>query len=134
MVNKFTAIGRLTRDVELNRTSSGQAVGNFAVVLNEKFIGKDGEKREKATFTDWQIWGKQGETFAQLCGKGTLVYVEGRYDPNTYEKDGEKKTSPRFTAERFQVLGGYKEKSDTPKPTRSEAAVVEDDEEDDIPF
>ena len=44
MLNLIVIMGRLTRDPELRRTSSGTAVANFSVAVDRDFPSQDGSR------------------------------------------------------------------------------------------
>ena len=79
-LNKVMLIGRLTRDPEMRYTQAGIPVLNMDIAVNK---GKDKE----ADFFKVTAWEQLAEICSKYCQKGKLVYVEGRLQINTYEKD-----------------------------------------------
>lgn len=158
MLNKFHAIGRLTRDPELRRTASGKSITHFALALSESWKGDDGEWRENVVFTEWNIWNGSGENLCKLAHKGDLLYAEGKFSLDSWEdkNTGEKRSSPRFTALNWKLLtkkgesssdksndGEAKETAESTKKRGRQAKVekkqeveedTSDDTEDDVPF
>lgn len=108
MLNKALLIGRLTRDPEMRYTESGTAVTKFGLATNDYYTGSDGEKKENTTFHNIVIWnqGKRtlAETAANFLRKGSLVYLEGRIENRSYEKDGEKKYISEVNVREMQFL------------------------------
>jgi single-strand DNA-binding protein len=153
MINETTFVGRLTRDPEV-KVLSNTSITNFALALDESYKGKDGEWVKKTLFVECQIWNGSGKNFKDRCSKGDLVYVKGKYDPNSWEtEEGEKRTTPRFTIYTWKSLTFGKTKKDDetteevvedkPKAKKGRPAkkqevetVVEngEDEDDSIPF
>lgn len=90
-LNKVQIIGFLGADPELKYTSSGRAICNLRVATTEKWKDKGtGQMKEK---TDWHritIWGETGENASKYLAKGSMVYVEGKLETRTYDKDGQK--------------------------------------------
>jgi len=85
-------MGNLTRDPELRYTSGGAAVASFGLAVNRKY--KQGEEwKEEVCFVDITVWAKQGENCAQYLNKGSLVFIEGRLNYQTWEADGGQKRS-----------------------------------------
>ncbi len=103
-VNKTFHIGRLTRDPELRFTGSGQPVGNLGLAVNEKYKSGD-DWKERVTFLDITVWGKQAENCAGYLNKGSNVHVEGRLETESWEgQDGQKKSKLVIVANNVQFL------------------------------
>lgn len=104
MVNKAILVGNLGKDPELRYTSSGKAVCNFTLATTEKT--KDNE------YTEWHritVWGNQAEACTNYLSKGSKVYVEGRIETRSYEKDGQKRYTTEINAYTVQFLDPKKE-------------------------
>lgn len=90
--NKVILMGNLTRDPELRSLPSGMSVARIGIAVNRRYSGKDGEMKEEVTYVDVDAFGKQAETIAKYCVKGSGILVEGRLrldqwdDRNTGEK------------------------------------------------
>ena len=80
--------GRLTRDSEL-RTVGEQSLLEFGLASNKKY--KDKEK-EKTTFIDVVLWGRQAESLAPYLKKGKYVMVGGELQYESWVTDGVKKS------------------------------------------
>jgi len=105
-VNMVIVVGRLGADPELKTTPSGKAVCNFSVATDE-YAGKGQEKR-----TEWHritVWAEQAEACSKYLRKGSEVYVQGRLQTRSWEKDGQKRYATDIVAERVQFLGGKRE-------------------------
>ena len=125
--NKVLLMGNLTRDPELRYTSSGAAVASFGLAVNRKF--KQGEEwKDEVCFVDITVWAKQGENGAQYLNKGSLVFLEGRLNYQTWETDGQKRNKLEVVANNVQFLTrqGDKVSMDTGSASSPPA--------DDIPF
>ena len=104
-LNKVMLIGNLTKDPELRYTPSGTAVADFSMATNRQYTDKDGEKRSDTCFVDIVAWQRQAEVCDKFLTKGSLVYVEGRLQLDTWEtQQGEKRSRHRVVAERIQFL------------------------------
>jgi single-strand DNA-binding protein len=105
-LNKLFIAGNLTRDCELRYTPSGTAVGEFGLAINRQWKGKDGQERKEVTFVDVTAWGRVAEVVAEYCKKGSPLFVEGRLQLDTWEKDGQKRSKLKVVAENVQFIGG----------------------------
>jgi len=104
--NKVVLMGNLTRDPELRYTPSGSAVCEFGLAVNRTWKGKDGQKQEECTFMDCTAWARTAEVIAEYCKKGAPLFVEGRLQLDSWEKDGQKRTKLKVVVEQVQFLGG----------------------------
>jgi single-strand DNA-binding protein len=103
----YTIIGgNLTRDPELKFTPDGIAVCNFSVAVNEKYTGKDGQKKENVAFIEVVAWKKTAELSAEYLKKGSPVVVEGKLSQDNWEdKEGKKRTKTKVTAGKVHFVG-----------------------------
>ena len=109
-VNKVVLIGNLTRDPELTHTASGAAVASFGLAVNRKYKQGD-EWKEDVCFVDITTWGNQAENCSKYLSKGSPVFVEGRLNFGSWEKDGEKRNKLDVVASLVLFLG-----KQTPEP------------------
>lgn len=87
MINQFTGVGRITKDMELKQTHNGKAVVNFSIAINRTFTNQNGER--EADFINCTVFGTQAENLYQYMGKGSLVGVTGRLQHSVYQnKEG----------------------------------------------
>lgn len=94
--------GNLTRDPELRALPSGMNVVNFSIATNRTFKDRDGKKQEQADFHNVVVFGRQADIVNQYLKKGSSVFVEGRMQTRSWEKDGEKKYRTEVIADRVQ--------------------------------
>ena len=76
-VNKAMIIGNLGRDPEMRYTQGGQAVTNFSVATNRRWVGRDGEPGEATEWHNIVAWGKLAEICNEYLSKGSSVYIRG---------------------------------------------------------
>ena len=98
MLNHITIMGRLTRDPELRRTSSGVAVASFTLAVDRDFSGKENEK--ETDFIDCVAWRQTGEFVSKYFTKGRMMVVSGRLQIRNFtDKDGNKRRAAEVVAE-----------------------------------
>lgn len=107
-MNKVILLGKLGKEPEMRTLASGTAVVRFSLAVNRRYAGKDGEKREETTWIDVDAFGKQAETIAKYCTKGSGLLVEGRLRLDQWEdkNTGEKRSKLGVVLENFQFVGG----------------------------
>ncbi|RJQ34202.1 single-stranded DNA-binding protein [Candidatus Parcubacteria bacterium] len=144
-INKALLFGNLTRDPELRALPSGVNVCNFSVATNRVYRDKDGKKQEQADFHNVVVFGRQADIVAQYLKKGRSVFVEGRMQTRSWEKDGQKQYRTEVIADRIQFGpnpgggtggGGKRAPADEPEAGGGGGIEYPKDEinPDDIPF
>lgn len=123
MLNKAQLIGYVGKDPAIRYLADGKAVANFSVATTESW--KDaGAKKER---TDWHnivIYGKLAEIAGEYLKKGSLVYLEGRLQTRSWEKEGETKYATEIVAESMKMLPNGKghqtqdQEAATPEPVK----------------
>ena len=101
-INKVMIFGNLTRDPEMRALPSGMNVVNFSVATNRVFKDRDGKKQEQTDFHNVVVFGRQADTIQQYLKKGSSVFVEGRLQTRSWEKDGKKNYRTEVIADRVQ--------------------------------
>lgn len=101
-INTVILYGNLTRDPELRALPSGMNVCSFSIATNRTFTGKDGKKQEQTEFHNVVVFGRQADNVAQYMKKGSGVFIEGRLQTRSWEKDGQKQYRTEVVAERVQ--------------------------------
>jgi single-strand DNA-binding protein len=105
-INKAIIVGNLGSDPETRYTTDGTPVTNFNVATSEDWTDKGGEKRSKTEWHRIVAWRKLAEICGEYLKKGRQVYVEGKFQTRSWEKDGATHYSTEIVAETVQFLGG----------------------------
>lgn len=114
MLNQITIMGRLTRDPELRRTSSGIAVTSFTVAVDRDFSGKDGGEKE-TDFIDCVAWRQTGEFVSKYFSKGSMIVVSGRIQIRGWtDKDGNKRKAAEVVADNVYFGESKQSRDSTP--------------------
>ena len=99
MLNHATIMGRLVRDPELRRTSSGTAVASFTLACDRDYSDKQSGERE-TDFIDCVAWRSTAEFAARYFTKGRMAVVEGRLQIRDWtDKEGNKRRSAEVIAD-----------------------------------
>ncbi|MBF0572785.1 MAG: single-stranded DNA-binding protein [Desulfamplus sp.] len=105
-INKVIIIGNLGADPELRYSPQGMAFSNFSVATTELWSDKStGEKQERTEWHKIVAFGKTAENCAKYLAKGRQVYVEGRLQTSSYEKDGQTHYITKIMADTVNFLG-----------------------------
>ena len=69
----------------------------------------NGEKQSKTTWHNIIAWGQQAKTVGQYLKKGQEVYIEGKIENRSYEKDGTTKYISEIILSSLVFLGSKTE-------------------------
>ena len=105
-VNKVILIGNLGKDPEVKYTPSGTAMAKFTLATNERYKDKDGQWQDRTEWHNVVAWNKLGEIAGEYLKKGRPVYIEGRLQTRSWEKDGQKHYKTEVVASDLVLLGG----------------------------
>jgi single-strand DNA-binding protein len=129
-VNKCVFIGNVGKNPEVRYATSGSAVCNFSIAVNESWKDKEGNKQEKVEWINVVLFGKLAEIAGEYLTKGREVYIGGKMQTRKWEdKDGNTRYTTEIVGNEMQMLGGRGGGAqETPKGT------VDTPEDDGIPF
>ena len=85
-------------------TPSGTAVTTLRLATNHQTRQADGSRQEE---TDWHtvvLWDKLAETGNQYLQKGSQVYIAGRLQTRSWEKDGQRQYRTEIVAAEMIML------------------------------
>lgn len=105
-VNKAIIVGNLGRDPEIRYSQQGTAVVKLAVATTDVWTDQQGQRQERTEWHRVTVFGKQGENCERYLSKGRQVYVEGKLQTSSYEKEGQTHYSTEIIANVVQFLGG----------------------------
>ncbi|HYD92957.1 MAG TPA: single-stranded DNA-binding protein [Candidatus Paceibacterota bacterium] len=143
-LNKAFIYGNLTRDPEMRALPSGQQVANFSIATNRVYKDRDGAKKEQVEYHNVVAFGRQAELIGQYMKKGRPIFVEGRIQTRSWEKDGSKQYRTEIVVENFQfgpgggAAGGGRgdDRDEAPQQDSGDQIQYPDEEinPEDIPF
>jgi len=106
-LNKAMLIGNLGKDPEIRYSQQGLAIVKFSIATSEQWTDKNtGDRQEKTEWHNIVAFGKQAEILEKYLSKGSKLFVEGRIQTSTYEKDGQTRYFTEIVVANFQFLGG----------------------------
>jgi single-strand DNA-binding protein len=103
-LNKVIICGRVTQDIEVRTTPTGQSVASFSVATNRNWTDQAGKKQEQVEFHNVVLWRRLAEVAGQYLKKGALVMIEGRLQTRNWQgQDGVKKYRTEILGENMQM-------------------------------
>ena len=105
-VNKVILLGNLGNDPDVKYTQGGMAITTLSLATTSVRKDRDGNQQEKTEWHRVKLFGKLGEIAGEYLKKGRQVYIEGRLEYGSYDKDGVKHYTTDIVADEMQMLGG----------------------------
>lgn len=128
-INKVTVAGRLGQDPEVKVLPSGIMVANLNIASNRRWKDKNSGEQKEAT--EWHrviFFGNTAEVIGKYFRKGKEIYVEGRLQTRSWEKDGEKRYATEIVGSSFQFVGSDGSQSPTQSSSSQEAQPAPKDD------
>ena len=88
--NNFTVIGFVAVDANVVKNNNGSAFARFPLAIRTTKKDKDGNEKKISALQDIEVGTKEGSPKLDLLKKGTIVKVEGFFEPRTYTGKDEK--------------------------------------------
>ncbi|HLU61741.1 MAG TPA: single-stranded DNA-binding protein [Gammaproteobacteria bacterium] len=105
-INKVILVGNLGADPEVRYSANGTAVTKIRVATSEQWKDKQtGEMQERTEWHRITFFGRLAEIAGEYLKKGSQVYIEGKLQTSTYEKEGQTHYSTDIIANEMQMLG-----------------------------
>ena len=105
-INKVILVGTLGNDPDVKYTQGGMAIATLSVATTSSRKDRDGNFQEKTEWHRVKLFGKTAEVAGEYLKKGRQVYIEGRLEYGSYEKDGVKHYTTDIIGDDMQMLGG----------------------------
>jgi single-strand DNA-binding protein len=128
-INKVILYGNLTRDPELKALPTGANVCNFSIATNRTFKDKNGVKQDQTEYHNIVAFGRTADLIKQYVKKGSPLYVEGRLQTRSWDKEGVKQYRTEILLEQMQFgpkgsgATGGSPSSSAPSSSKSSAPI-----------
>ena len=87
-VNKIILVGNVGQDPDIQETGGGTKVAHLSLATNRRTSANGEDPKER---TDWHrltLWNKLAQFTQDYVSKGDRVYVEGRLEYDSFERNG----------------------------------------------
>jgi single-strand DNA-binding protein len=114
-VNKIFLMGNVGRDPDIQQTQNGTKVAHLSLATNRRIPTGGDETKER---TDWHrltCWNRLAQFVEDHVTTGDRIYVEGRLEYDSYERDGVTIPSAEITVHELYML--------SPKPVAAGVGV-----------
>jgi single-strand DNA-binding protein len=138
-VNKVILVGNVGKDPEVRYLEKNVAVARFPLATTERgYTMQNGTQVPDRT--EWHnivAWRGLAEIVEKFVKKGSQLYIEGKIQTRSWEKDGIKRYTTEIYAENIQLLGKRSDLPEEPSqavPTPEPFQETSESVEDDLPF
>ena len=103
-INKIILVGNVGRDPDVQKTASGTKVAHFSLATSRRVPRADGFEER----TEWHrltLWDRLAELAEEYVRKGDRIYVEGRIEYDSFEKNGVTIPTAEVSVREIVLLG-----------------------------
>lgn len=105
MLNQVVLVGRLTRDVIVNKSDKGIKVATVSLAIPRSFKNADGVY--DTDFVDCVAFDNVAANTSEYCSKGDIVGIKGRIQSRVIENDGKKEYATDIVCEKITFLSSH---------------------------
>ena len=104
MLNKVQLIGRLGKKPEVNYILPDVPVARYTLATSEPYKSKDGEWIDQTEWHNIVSWRNNAKYAENYLDKGILVFIEGKLQTRSWEKDGITRYSTEIVTNQIKIL------------------------------
>ena len=106
-VNKVILVGNVGKDPEVRYLEKNVAVANFTLATTDRAFTTQGgiQVPERTEWHNIVAWRGLAELAEKYIRKGSQLYIEGKIQTRSYDKDGIKRYVTEIFADTIQLLG-----------------------------
>ena len=125
-INKVILVGNVGKDPEVKYLEKNVAVATFTLATSDRaYTTQAGvQVPERTEWHNIVAWRGLAEVAEKYVKKGTQLYIEGKIQTRSYEKDGVKKYFTEIYADTMQLLGKKPESSEGSFAAPASSSVV----------
>lgn len=118
-MNKVILIGNLTKNIDLKYLTTGVAVGESSMAINQVYKKQDGTKVQDTCFIDIIMYGRSAEISNQYLKKGSKLCIEGKLNFQQWsDQNGNKRSKHIVSVEKVEFLDVRSDDSNTQQATQ----------------
>ena len=120
-INKVILVGNIGRDPDVQTTATGSKVAHVSLATTRRFP-RDGALEERTEWHRLTLWNRLAQVAEDYIRKGDRVYVEGRMEYDSFERNGVTIPTAEVNVRELVMLGS----------PNGRAAELEDEEEEEV--
>ncbi|HSJ05689.1 MAG TPA: single-stranded DNA-binding protein [Longimicrobiales bacterium] len=86
-INKIILVGNIGRDPDVQTTAAGAKVAHVSLATSRRFA-REGATEERTEWHRLTLWDRLAQLAEDYVRKGDRVYVEGRMEYDSFERNG----------------------------------------------
>lgn len=110
-VNKVTLLGVVGKDPvtkTFGDANNQRSISSFSLATGETYMDKNNQKVEKTEWHNIDCWGKLATLASQYIKKGSVLFIEGKIETQSYDKDGGKAYITKIVANEIKFVSSPK--------------------------
>ena len=111
MLNQVILVGRLVRDVQVNKSESGKDIASITLAVPRSFKNQNGVY--ETDFIECTMWNSVAMNTSTYCKKGDIVGIKGRLQSRVIKENEINKTVIQVIAEKVTFLSSKKQDDTT---------------------
>ncbi|MGH7443913.1 MAG: single-stranded DNA-binding protein [Longimicrobiales bacterium] len=121
-INKVILVGHVGRDPDVQTTASGTRVAHFSLATSQRIPRANGSVEERTQWHRLTVWDRLAEIAQEYVRKGDRLYIEGRIEYDSFEKNGVTVPTAEVHVRELVMLG-------VPRASADATDDVEEEEE-----
>jgi single-strand DNA-binding protein len=121
-VNKIILVGNIGRDPDVQTTASGAKVAHVSLATSRRFT-RDSAMEERTEWHRLTLWDGLAQLAEDYVRKGDRVYVEGRMEYDSFERNGVTIPTAEIHVRELVMLGGANGRAAEPEREEEEVAA-----------
>ena len=121
-INKVILVGNIGRDPDIQTTTAGTKVAHVSLATSRR-IQRNGNFEDRTEWHRLTLWDRMAQLAEDYVRKGDRVYVEGRIEYDSFEKNGVTIPTAEVTVRELLLLGA-------PKNGNGQVDEADDEDED----
>ena len=106
-VNKVILVGNIGRDPDIQTTNGGTKVAHVSLATSRR-VQRNGSYEDRTEWHRLTLWDRLAQIAEDYVRKGDRVYVEGRIEYDSFEKNGVTIPTAEVTVREIVMLGAPK--------------------------
>jgi single-strand DNA-binding protein len=123
-VNKVILLGNAGRDPDVQTTSSGVKVAHLSLATSRR-IPRNGGFEQRTEWHRLTLWDRLAQLAEEYIRKGDRLYVEGRIEYDSFEKNGVTVPTAEVVVRELVLLG---------VPQGASSRSPDEDDDDETPY